>query len=168
MIGKRTWNDLFLVKTLQSLFQYLVCWHKYAQYIILPDDWGNPDPWYFWELFSVFIKHWMTIQQNNKQLVWRWKWRQVSQNSSGLFRQKKIGWDNINLRYIYIEITQAIYFHIFYHRCREYLKPSANFANFLSEFSSRILANTGFHLNWEWNFANLFHQLFISLSNDRD
>ena len=35
------------------------------------------------------------------------------------------------------------------HRCREYLKPSANFANILGEPTSRILANTGCHLNSE-------------------
>ena len=70
---------------------------------------------------------------------------------------KKIGWNNITLEYIYPEITQAIYFHIFYHRFREYLEPFANFANILGESSSRILTNTGFHLNSQWNFASLFH-----------
>ena len=41
------------------------------------------------------------------------------------------------------------FFHIFYNRCRDYLKPSANFGNILGKSSSRILANTAFHLNSE-------------------
>ena len=32
---------------------------------------------------------------------------------------------------------------------RKYLRPSASFANILGESSSRILANSGFHLNSE-------------------
>ena len=62
---------------------------------------------------------------------------------------EKNGWDNITLGYIYTEITQAISFHIFYHRCKVYLKPSANFGNILGESSSRILANSAFLLNSE-------------------
>ena len=40
---------------------------------------------------------------------------------AGSFAQKN-GWNNITLEYNYTEITQAYYFHIFYHRCGEYLK----------------------------------------------
>ena len=40
---------------------------------------------------------------------------------------KKIGRDNITLRYNYTGIKQVISFHIFYHLCRDFLKPSASF-----------------------------------------
>ena len=70
---------------------------------------------------------------------------------------KKFEWDNNTLGYINTEITQAIFFYMFYHRYREYLKLSEKFGNILGEFSSRILPNRAFHLNSEWNFAILFH-----------
>ena len=41
----------------------------------------------------------------------------------------KIWWHNITLGYIYNKIALAISSHIFYHSCRYYLKPSANFGN---------------------------------------
>ena len=105
-------------------------------------------------LFSVFAKYSMIVQQNKRQLVWHWEWRQLSQNFSGLFG-KKIGWGNKISGYIYTEITQI--FGMFSHRCRAYLKPSANFANILGKSSSRILAYRSFHLNSEEKFAILFH-----------
>ena len=40
---------------------------------------------------------------------------------------KKIGQDNITLRYNYTGIAQVISFHVFYHLCRDFLKPSASF-----------------------------------------
>ena len=46
----------------------------------------------------------------------------------------------------YTEITQAVSFHIYYRRCRDYLKTSANFGNILGESSSRISGNRAFHL----------------------
>ena len=51
---------------------------------------------------------------------------------------KTIGWGNKIFRYIYAEITQTIFFHIFYHRWRAYLKPSTNFANILGKYYSQI------------------------------
>ena len=54
---------------------------------------------------------------------------------------RKIGWDNIALGYIYTEIAKAISFYIFHNRCKDYLKPSANFGNIMCECFSQILAN---------------------------
>ena len=42
-------------------------------------------------LFSGFAKYSMTVQQNKKQLAWRWEWRQLSRNFSGFFGRKKLG-----------------------------------------------------------------------------
>ena len=65
---------------------------------------------------------------------------------SSLFHRKKTECDIITLGYIYIEITQAVDFHIFYHSCRDYLKSSTNVGNTLSESSSPVVANRAFHL----------------------
>ena len=48
-----------------------------------------------------------------------------------------------------MEITQAISFHISYHLCLDYLKPSANFEriNILGESFWRMLVNRAFNLN---------------------
>ena len=69
--------------------------------------------------------------------------------SQRAFLLKKMGQDNITLRYYYTGITQAISFHIFYHLCRDYLKPSGNFEriNIWGESFWRILVNRAFHLN---------------------
>ena len=92
---------------------------------------------------------------NKKHSIWRWKRRQLSQNSSGLFRPKKIGWNNITLEYIYIEITQAYYFHIFYHRCGEYLK-------FCKYFGWTFFSNIGKY-SFSFEFRVNFRK-FISLT----
>ena len=139
------------MKTHQSLFQYLLFWHKHVQYMVVPDDWGDPIPWCFWSIFGL----WPFSRTRNS-------WYNTENDNNFPKSQRVI------FGYIYTKITQTIFFRVFHHRCRAYLKLSANFANISGESSSRILADRAFHLNSEWNPPILFHWVIISSSNHRD
>ena len=126
----------------------------------MPDDWGIPIPWYFWSVSALceILNDRLANQETVGMTTTFTKFQRA-------LWPKKIGWNNKVFGYIYTKIQ--FIFRIFYHRCREYLKSSANFANVLGESSSRILAERAFHLNSEWNFAILLHWLIISPSNHR-
>ena len=146
------------MKIHQSVFQYLLCWHKHVQYIGVPDDGGDPIPWCFWSVFDLCeILNDRSAKQETVGVTLR-----ITTTFPKFKRAlwpKKFGWDNKVFGYIYTEITQTIFFRIIYQSSRPYLKPSASFANILCKSSSRILAYRSFHLNSEGNFAN-----FIDLS----
>ena len=137
------------MKIHQTLFQYLLRWHKHAQYIAVPDDWGNLIPRCFSSVFGLCkILNDRSAEQETVDMVLR-----TTTNFPKFQRAlwpKKIGWDSIFIPYTYFIIV------------------SANFANILEESSLWILAYRAFHLNYEWNFAILFHWLTISSSNHRD
>ena len=76
-VGKRTWNDLFLMKTHQSLFQYLLYWHKHVQNLIVPDDWGDPAPW----------SRPMILPHDTSKVCFR-----ILQNTKGPFSRKRNSW----------------------------------------------------------------------------
>ena len=149
------------MKTHQSLLQYLLYWYKHVQYITVPDDWSNPIPWCFWSIFGLCkIFNDRSVEQETVGMTPRM--------ATTFPKFQRDLWPKKIFGYIYTKITQIMFFRIFSHRSRAYLKPSTNFANILDESSSQILAYRAFQLNSEWNFANLFHWLIISSSNHWD
>ena len=88
------------MKIHQSLFQYLLCWHKHVEYIIVTDGWGDRMPWCFWSVCGLYkILNGRSAEQETVS-VRRWEWQQLSQNFQRALWPKKIGWGNKIFRYI--------------------------------------------------------------------
>ena len=127
------------MKTHQSLLQYLLCWHKHVQYITVPDDWSDPISWCFWSVLGL-CKILIDRSAEQETVGMTLRMTKTFPKFDRALWPKKIGQDNKIFGYIYTEITQTMFFHIFSHRCKAYLKPSANFSNILGE---TFFANIG-------------------------
>ena len=125
----RIWSHL-LMKFLMEKFIFCVV---YIQYIIVPDDWGDPAPWF---VFG-FRKTLYDCSTEQKAVGATLRMTKTFPKLQRLFRRKDMNstillWDTLNGN-----ITGNFFSYI-YHRFRDYLKPSVNFGNILGESSSHI------------------------------
>ena len=117
-----------LTKTHQSLFQNLLCWHKHVQSTIVPAVWDDPALIILLRFVFDFDKTLNDRSVEQEAVGMMLRMTMTFPKFHRAFSPRNIGWHNNTVEYVYTEITQTIFFHIFYHRCREYW---ANFGRIL-------------------------------------
>ena len=107
-VGRKKSLELFLMKTRQSLFQYLFSWDKHVQYIKVPDEWGDPIPCCFWSVFDLckIINERLAEQETVGMML---RMTTTFPKFHWALWPKKIGWDSKIFGYIYTAITQKVF-----------------------------------------------------------
>ena len=127
----RIWSHL-LKKSLIENFIFCVV---HIQYIIVPYDWGDPAPWFVFGPRKTLND--CSIEQ--KQWVRLWEWRQLSQNYSSSFAEKK--W--MTQYYFGIHLYWNITGNFFSHILSSFQRLLKTIREFWKYFGRILFTNTG-------------------------